>query len=82
MRIPLTAGVLVAAFLAVASISTPSMARGRGGFGHFHHGRGGHYSRMAFHRGGRSGFFPPGWGHGRKIGWGGFHMPPGLRRMR
>jgi uncharacterized membrane protein len=36
------------------------------------------------HASAKSGFSgssaPPGWSHGRKTGWGGGNMPPGLRR--
>ncbi len=62
------AAVLWAAALALA-LSPAAFAKG----GHRHAASGG--------RAGVAGSSaPPGWSHGEKVGWGGYHMPPGLRR--
>jgi hypothetical protein len=62
----------LAASLAVAvGFTVPNAALAKGGYGHGHgygHTIGhGHYHGT-----------PPGWSHGRKVGWRGMGCPPGL----
>ncbi len=64
MRVFFTAGVLIAVIILAIGLNAPALARGQAHFGHS--ARGSHS--------------PPGWSHGEKVGWGGAHMPPGLRR--
>jgi len=56
--------------LLAASLIVPNVVLAKGGHGEGH-GRG----QFAMMRGHAS---PPGWGHGRKVGWRGLGCPPGL----
>lgn len=61
---------LVASLIVAASFTGAAYARGGHGYGHGHgHGHGGYH---AYHG------TPPGWHHGRKVGWHGRGCPPGL----
>lgn len=77
MRFSLTAAALVSALTAASAVPSPAWAKPHGDF--FHSGRAGLFpaGRMGFSR---QMHVPPGWGRGFKVGWGGRHMPPGLRR--
>jgi hypothetical protein len=59
---------LLAATLIIAA-GSPSAVFAKGGHGHGH----GHGGFHAHHHS-----TPPGWYHGRKVGWGGRGCPPGL----
>ena len=61
---------LAAALIIAAGFTMPGAAVARGGHGHGHgddHGMGHHHHGT-----------PPGWWHGRKVGWRGRGCPPGL----
>ncbi len=58
--------ILLAGLMALIAI-TPSQAKGGHGHGHAYFG--------AFYSS------PPGWSHGRKVGWRGFGCPPGLAKQ-
>ncbi len=59
---------LAASLIAAASLVMPNSVLAKGGHGHgYGHAMAhGHYGT------------PPGWYHGRKVGWGGTGCPPGL----
>jgi hypothetical protein len=62
---------LIAAAVAIAaSLVMPNAVLAKGGGGHF----GGHGGFVMTHGYGS----PPGWHHGRKVGWRGRGCPPGL----
>ncbi|WFU74021.1 hypothetical protein [Bradyrhizobium sp. CB2312] len=63
---------LAATMIIAAGLTMPSVALAKGGHGHGHgHG---HHGGYHVHRYGT----PPGWHHGRKVGWRGHGCPPGL----
>ncbi|SFV14193.1 hypothetical protein SAMN05192541_12141 [Bradyrhizobium arachidis] len=65
---------LAATVIITAGLTMPSVALAKGGHGHSHgHGHG-HHGGYHAHRHGT----PPGWHHGRKVGWRGHGCPPGL----
>jgi hypothetical protein len=81
MKLKLASVALAAAFglaLAAGNVAPASAKGGHGhGFGRGHHGHGlhlGHFKRHHFAT-------PRGWGHGRKVGWRGGHVPPGWARF-
>lgn len=59
------------ALVLAASLTMPGVALAKGGRG------GGHGHAFAISHG-RSWGTPPGWYHGRKVGWGTMGCPPGL----
>jgi hypothetical protein len=62
---------LAASLIVAAGFTAPALAKGGHGHGHGHgHGYG---HAMARYHG-----TPPGWHHGRKVGWRGMGCPPGL----
>jgi hypothetical protein len=68
------------AAIGVLSIPTAGSAAFRGGMGgqSFHGGMGGGFgARQSAMVGARAAFVPPGFHHGRKVGFGGHHVPPG-----
>jgi hypothetical protein len=68
-------GALVGGLLATSfAFAIPAIAEAKGGHGHGHgHGDGGgHHAHM------HDFSSPPGWSHGRKVGWRGMGCPPGL----
>jgi hypothetical protein len=71
--------ILAMAAIAALALSPglPAYAKGHASGGH--HVSGHHFTRTAGgDRNDRDHHVPPGWSHGRKVGWGGGHMPPGL----
>jgi len=63
---------LAATVIVAAGLTMPGVALAKGGHGHGHgHG---HHGGYHGHRHGT----PPGWHHGRKVGWRGHGCPPGL----
>ena len=79
MRKSILAAAAIAAL--VLSRGLPAFAKGHAGSGHHvssHHFSGHNATRVA--RGTSDNHVPPGWSHGRKVGWGKGHEPPGLAR--
>jgi hypothetical protein len=65
--------ILIAAFVVIAAgLAVPNAVSAKGGGGH-----GGARGHGAFAMGHSYGS-PPGWHHGRKVGWRGRGCPPGL----
>ena len=62
-KLMLAASLVIAAGFALAN---PAFAKGGHGHGHGHGMSHGHHGT------------PPGWSHGRKVGWRGHGCPPGL----
>lgn len=55
-----------------AGLIVPNVVLAKGGQGR---GHGGHFAMMRGHAS------PPGWSHGRKVGWRGLGCPPGLAKQ-
>jgi hypothetical protein len=65
---------LAATLIIAAGFTMPNAAFARGGHGHGHGHGDGHHGGYHAHRHAA----PPGWHHGRKVGWRGRGCPPGL----
>lgn len=66
---------LAASLIIAAGFTDAAFAKGGHGHGHGHGYGHGHGHAMIY---GRHHGTPPGWYHGRKVGWRGMGCPPGL----